>query len=81
MSRVLVLVPFALDDDGLTRRAEQTREVALRPDVTYEFRAVKAGPTSFTSPHDWLLLDAELIAPSIFEFIDGFHQADITFLN
>jgi len=57
VTRVLVLVPFALDDDGVANRAEQTREVPLRADVSYHFRPVKAGPTSFTSPHDWLLLD------------------------
>jgi allantoin racemase len=72
MSRVLVLVPFALDDDGLARRAEQTREVALRPDVTYEFRAVKAGPTSFVSPHDWLLLDIALFEAGLGAEEEGF---------
>jgi allantoin racemase len=72
MSRVLVLVPFALDDDGLARRAEQTREVALNQDVTYEFRAVKAGPTSFTSPHDWLLLDMALFEAGLGAEEEGF---------
>ena len=57
MSRVLVLVPFAIDAEGVARRAEQQREVSLREDVTYEYRTVRAGPTSFVSPHDWLLLD------------------------
>ena len=64
MSRVLVLVPFALDDEGIANRSAQTSEVALRPDVTYEFRPVKAGPTSFTSPHDWLLLDMAIFEPT-----------------
>ncbi len=72
MSRVLVLVPFPLDDAGVARRSEQTREVALRPDVTYEFRAVKAGPTSFTSPHDWLLLDVALFEAGLRAEEDGF---------
>jgi allantoin racemase len=72
VSRVLVLVPFALDDDGLARRAEQTREVSLRPDVTYEYRPVKAGPTSFTSPHDWLLLDIALFEAGLGAQDDGF---------
>lgn len=72
MSRVLVLVPFALDDDGVANRAEQTSEVALNPDVNYEFRPVKAGPTSFTSPHDWLLLDVALFEAGIHAEDEGF---------
>jgi len=72
MRRVLVLVPFALDDAGLARRAEQTREVALRPDVSYEYRAVRAGPTSFTSPHDWLLLDMALFEAGLGAEEEGF---------
>ena len=60
MKRVLVLVPFPLDDDALDNRRAQTAEVLLRPDVAYEYRAVAAGPTSFVSPHDWALLDAAL---------------------
>jgi allantoin racemase len=72
MSRVLVLVPFALDDEGIANRSEQTREVSLRPDVTYEFRPVKAGPTSFTSPHDWLLLDMAIFEAGLSAEEEGF---------
>ncbi len=72
MSRVLVLVPFALDQAGVANRSEQTREVTLRADVTYEFRPVKAGPTSFTSPHDWLLLDIALFEAGMYAEQEGF---------
>jgi len=72
MNRVLVLVPFALDDDGLARRSDQLREVSLRPDISYEFRPVKAGPTSFTSPHDWLLLDVALFEAGLGAEDEGF---------
>jgi allantoin racemase len=57
VKRVLVLVPFPLDDAGVENRRAQTTEVLLRPDVVYDYRPVKAGPTSFVSPHDWALLD------------------------
>lgn len=72
MSRVLVLIPFALDDEGVANRSAQTHEVALRPDVTYAFRPVKAGPTSFVSPHDWLLLDMALFEAGIHAEEEGF---------
>lgn len=60
MKRVLVLVPFPLDADAVENRRAQTSEVMLRSDVAYEFQPVKAGPTSFMSPHDWVLLDVAL---------------------
>ena len=72
MSRVLVLVPFAIDAAGVARRAEQQREVSLREDVTYEYRTVRAGPTSFVSPHDWLLLDLAILEAGLGAQDEGF---------
>lgn len=57
MPRILVIVPFALDEAGVTRRREQLRTVKLDPASDFTFRPVKAGPTSFMSPHDWTLMD------------------------
>ena len=72
MSRVLVLVPFAIDAAGVARRAEQQHEVSLRDDVTYEYRTVRAGPTSFVSPHDWLLLDLAILDAGLGAQDEGF---------
>lgn len=72
MKRVLVLVPFPLDDAGVENRRAQTAEVRLRHDVTYEYRAVKAGPTSFVSPHDWALLDVSLFEAGLGAEEDGY---------
>ncbi len=72
MSRILVLVPFALDDEQIANRSAQTREITMAPDVTFEYRPVKAGPTSFTSPHDWLLLDLGLFEAGLSAEADGF---------
>jgi len=57
MARILVIVPFALDQAGVERRREQLKAVKLEPDSEFHFRPVKAGPTSFMSPHDWTLMD------------------------
>ncbi|HSF85663.1 MAG TPA: aspartate/glutamate racemase family protein [Acidimicrobiia bacterium] len=72
MKRVLVLVPFPLNARGVANRQAQTREVLLRPDVTYEYRAVKAGPTSFVSPHDWGLLDVALFEAGLNAESEGY---------
>jgi allantoin racemase len=67
-----VLVPFALDDEQVGHRRAQTREIRLQPDVSFHYRPVKAGPTSFTSPHDWLLLDIALFEAGIDAEAEGF---------
>jgi len=61
MKRVAVIVPFALGEADLARRRAQTKEVDLSPEVLYEFLPVLAGPSSFQSPHDWLLLDVAVL--------------------
>jgi allantoin racemase len=61
MKRVAVIVPFALGEADLARRRAQKDEVGLSTDIEYEFLPVKAGPSSFQSPHDWLLLDVAVL--------------------
>jgi len=72
MTKILVLVPFALDEAQVANRQAQTQEISLRPDVTFHFKPVKAGPTSFTSPHDWLLLDIALLEAGLSAEDEGF---------
>ncbi len=72
MTRILVLVPFALDDEQIANRSAQTKEITLGPDVGFHYKAVTAGPTSFTSPHDWLLLDIGLFEAGLSAEADGF---------
>ena len=44
MARVLVLIPFPLDSEGVENRRGQLRAVRLGPDVEFDFRPVVAGP-------------------------------------
>ena len=57
MSKILVIVPFPLDERGVANRRQQAADVALGPEVELDFRAIRAGCTSFESDHDWLLMD------------------------
>lgn len=72
MTCVLVLVPFALAAEDVDKRRAQTAAVQLRPGVTFEFRPVAAGPTSFTSPHDWALMDIALFEAGLSAEADGY---------
>jgi allantoin racemase len=58
--KVLVLVPFAFDDEGLENRRAQLRAVDLSPDLEFVFRPVKAGPALYDGYHDWLLADISM---------------------
>jgi allantoin racemase len=43
MPRILVIVPFALDERGVARRREQLKAVPLDPASEFHFRPVTAG--------------------------------------
>jgi len=72
VTRILVLVPFALKEEDVAKRREQTAEVKLRPGVTFDFRPVAAGPSSFMSPHDWALMDMALFEAGLSAENDGY---------
>lgn len=60
MKKVLVIVPFAFGEGGLANREAQMSDVQLGPDITFDFRGVKAGPALFDSYHDWAIADVAL---------------------
>lgn len=72
MAKILVIVPFALNADGVARRRDQLKAVKLDPDNEFHFRPVKAGPTSFMSPHDWSLMDLAIFEAGASAEADGF---------
>ncbi len=72
MPKVLVIVPFALDQAGLARRRDQLGVVELGPGMEFAFRPVTAGPTSLVSPHDMVLLDIAVFEAGLSAEDDGF---------
>jgi allantoin racemase len=57
MAKVLVVVPFALDEEGVANREAQKSEITLGPDIEFFYEPVKAGPAFLDSQHDWMLGD------------------------
>ena len=57
MAKALVLVPFAMDAQGVANRRAQLKAVRLGPDIDFDFKPVTAGPTMYMSPHDFVLMD------------------------
>lgn len=72
MPRILVIVPFALDEAGVLNRRQQLGEVKLAPDTVFDYRPVTAGPTSFMSPHDWALMDVAIFEAGLTAEADGY---------
>ncbi len=57
MARVAVLVPFAMDEVGMSKRRAQADSVPWGPGISFDFVPVKAGPMLYEGPHDWMLGD------------------------
>lgn len=72
MFRVLVVVPFALDEEGISKRRAQQHEVALSPDIEFEYRGVKAGPAWLDSHHDFLLADMAMFEAALSAQDEGY---------
>jgi allantoin racemase len=77
MLKVLVIVPFALDESGMGNREAQLKDVRLGPDITFDYRGVKAGPALFDSYHDWALADVALFEAGRTAEEDGYHAVCI----
>ena len=58
--KVLVIVPFPLDDQGVANRKDQLQAVDLGPGITFDFRPVKAAPALYDSHHDYVLADISI---------------------
>ena len=73
MSRVVVLVPFPFDDNGLAKRRAQLHSVKLGPDIAFDYRPVKAGPALYDSYHDYLLADMAIYEAGLTAQADGYY--------
>ena len=72
MWKVLVLIPFALDDAGIANRSAQLKAVVLGPDITFDFRGVKAGPDLYDSYHDMAMADISMFEAGCTAQADGY---------
>ena len=77
MRKALVIVPFALDEKGISNREKQTEKVNLGNNIKFEFKPVTAGPTSFMSPHDTALMEMAIFEAGINAEKDGYNAVII----
>lgn len=63
--KVLVLVPVAMDENGLAKRRTQQNSVELGDNIEFDYRPVKAGPALYDSYHDFALADVAMFEAGI----------------
>ena len=72
MARILVIVPFALDDKAIDNRRAQVQSVRFGPDIEFEFRGPKASPALLDSYHDSTIGDLALFEVGLGAQDEGF---------
>ncbi|MBS1880964.1 MAG: hydrogenase expression protein HupH [Actinobacteria bacterium] len=70
--RVLVIIPFPFDEEGVENRRRQQAEVRTDPEFEFEYRPVKASPSWFDSYHDYLLGDMAAFEAGLSAEAEGF---------
>jgi allantoin racemase len=60
MARVLVVVPYPLDETGVANRRSQLDAVSIAPDIEFVYQPVKASPKLGETYHDAALFDLAL---------------------
>lgn len=72
MPKVLVLVPFAMDAEGVANRRAQLGAVRLGPEIEFDFKPVTAGPKMYMSPQDFVLMDMAILEAGLDAEADGY---------
>lgn len=72
MAKVLVIVPFAMDESGIANRRSQLQSVQLGPDITFDFTGIKAGPAILDCYHDYVMGDIALFEAGLNAEKDGY---------
>jgi allantoin racemase len=72
MPKVLVIVPFPFEEEGLANRREQLSKVQLNSDFEFHYRPVRGGPANFDSYHDWLLADLGMLEAGLEAQAEGY---------
>lgn len=72
MKRILVIVPFPMQEEEIARRQAQAKAVNLGPDVELHYRAVRMGPRNYSSHHDMALADFAILDAGLDAEAEGF---------
>ncbi len=72
MHKVLVLVPFPLNEKNLAQREAQQKAAQFGPDIEFHYHPVKAAPSNYVSHHDYILADLGMMEAGLNAERDGY---------
>lgn len=72
MKKVLVIVPFPMTEANRDQRRAQLKAVELSPDLSFEFRSVRAAPKNYVSASDMVLADIGILEAGLGAEAEGF---------
>jgi allantoin racemase len=72
MKRVLVIVPFPMNERNLAQRRAQVGAVELGPGIEFDFRPVKAAPRNYVSASDMVLAEVGALEAGLQAEAEGY---------
>ena len=72
VQKVLVIIPFPLNEEGVANRRLQVQSTNIRSDLVFDYVPVRASSSSFMSDHDWILMDVGCFEAGINAEKDGY---------
>lgn len=72
MAKVLVIVPFPMDEDNLSRRRAQLDAVRLGEGIEFYFKPVRIAPVNYVSQQDSVLADVGILEAGLQAQAEGY---------
>lgn len=81
MPRAAVIVPFPFDEEGLDYRRAEMTQVTLSPDITFDYKPLRAGPKHFLGRHDEMLIEFAIFEAGIALAEEGYDAITVNTLS
>jgi allantoin racemase len=77
MAKVLVLVPFPMNQENRQQRQDQLKAVDLGPDIEFHYQSVRAAPKNYISQYDLVLADMGIMEAGLTAQEQGYNAVCI----
>lgn len=77
MARVLVIVPFPMDEGNVAKRRAQLNAVRLGEGIEFDYKPVRIAPANYVSQQDSVLADIGILEAGLQAQADGYNAVCI----
>ena len=81
MRRAAVIVPYPFDEEGLGYRSAEMAQVELSPDITFDYKPLRAGVKHFLGRHDEMLIEFAIWEAGIAAAEEGYDAITVNTLS